>query len=251
MADGEDEVPQPQAVRRRVRRRTGTRAKTISIKRMSKESKEAQRLGRALYPPTDDGLAERPKTRGDCYKMERPCPFVSCKWHLFLDINPLTGSIKHNFPDKEVWELEETCALDVADRNGCTLDDVGVLMNLTRERVRQVEVRATQKLANGILAREPELADDLRESLHAEWPEVPSPSPQELARQMAQVLLLAQIAEASTNGGGIGVSDDGARDATTPAPAAGTARSRAPCSTCDADDHDGQACPLVHDGDAT
>ena len=42
--------------------------------------------------------------------------FVSCKHHLYLDVNPATGSIKLNFPDKEIWELEHTCALDVAER---------------------------------------------------------------------------------------------------------------------------------------
>jgi DNA-directed RNA polymerase sigma subunit (sigma70/sigma32) len=47
-----------------------------------------------------------------------------------------------NFPDKEPWELPETCALDVADRGGVTLEEVGGWLNLTRERVRQLEVHA-------------------------------------------------------------------------------------------------------------
>lgn len=78
--------------------------------------------------------------------MKRPCLFVSCKYHLYLDINPETKSIKFNFPGKEVWELKETCALDVADKGGVTLEEVGAIMNLTRERIRQVEMRALQKL---------------------------------------------------------------------------------------------------------
>ena len=72
--------------------------------------------------------------------------FVSCKHHLYLDVNPETGSIKVNFPDKEIWELAETCALDVADRGGITLEEVGNIMNLTRERIRQVESRGLVKL---------------------------------------------------------------------------------------------------------
>ena len=63
-----------------------------------------------------------------------------------LDVNPETGSIKINFPDLEPWEMRHTCALDVADENGITLEEVGEIMNLTRERIRQVEVRGLTKL---------------------------------------------------------------------------------------------------------
>jgi hypothetical protein len=61
-------------------------------------------------------------------------------------VSPRTGAIKLNFPDLEVWDLGESCALDVADRGGTTLEDVGAIMNLTRERIRQVEVKALAKL---------------------------------------------------------------------------------------------------------
>ncbi|HNT27532.1 MAG TPA: sigma factor-like helix-turn-helix DNA-binding protein [bacterium] len=89
---------------------------------------------------------QKPKQRTECLKMKRPCLFVSCKYHLYLDVNPDTKSIKFNFPGKEVWELRETCSLDVADKGGVTLEEVGAIMNLTRERIRQVEMRALQKL---------------------------------------------------------------------------------------------------------
>jgi hypothetical protein len=42
--------------------------------------------------------------------------------------------------------MNESCALDVADRGGTTLEDVGAIMNLTRERIRQLEVKALAKL---------------------------------------------------------------------------------------------------------
>ncbi len=125
---------------RRSRRKRDVRARTISVKRMTKRELE---LGRLLYPELD---IEKPKSREDCGNGERPCPFVSCKHHLFLDVSAKTGAIKLNFPDLEVWEMTETCALDVADRGGTTLEEVGAIMNLTRERIRQVEVKGLAKL---------------------------------------------------------------------------------------------------------
>ncbi len=125
---------------RRSRRKREVRARTISVKRMTKRELE---LGRLLYPEVE---VERPKTRSDCANGARPCPFVSCKHHLFLDVSARTGAIKLNFPDLEVWDMTETCALDVADRGGTTLEEVGAIMNLTRERIRQVEVKGLAKL---------------------------------------------------------------------------------------------------------
>ena len=91
----------------------------------------------------------RPITRGDCLNggsnAQRPCPFVSCRWHLAIDIS-YKGALKINFPDREVDELAETCALDVADRGGELLEVVATYMNLTRERVRQVKDRAIAQL---------------------------------------------------------------------------------------------------------
>ncbi len=116
------------------------RSKTIAMRRISKE--ERAEVSRILHEV--EGV--RPRTRDDCRTAERPCPYVSCKYHLYLDVNPETGSIKINFPDLEVWELPETCALDVAERGGITLEDVGELLNLTRERIRQVEVFGLEKL---------------------------------------------------------------------------------------------------------
>ncbi|PKN39500.1 MAG: hypothetical protein CVU63_15680, partial [Deltaproteobacteria bacterium HGW-Deltaproteobacteria-20] len=114
---------------RRSRRKRDVRARTISVKRMTKRELE---IGRLLYPETDYW---KPRTRAECAEGARPCPFVSCKYHLFIDVSSKTGAIKLNFPDLEVWEMNESCALDVADRGGTTLEDVGAIMNLTRERI--------------------------------------------------------------------------------------------------------------------
>jgi hypothetical protein len=141
VAEPTDAVPElSQKVRRR-NRRTRPRSKTIAMKRMSRAELQ---LGAAMYPPVDD--VERPRTRAECKNEARPCPWVACKHHLYLDINPETGSIKINFPDLEPWDLPHTCALDVADQGALTLEEIGVITNLTRERIRQVEVRGLLKL---------------------------------------------------------------------------------------------------------
>jgi hypothetical protein len=125
------------------------RSRTMSRKEIARDLRRQRALG--IVDPELQALAEeidraRPRSRADCVYGQRPCMFVSCKHHLYLDVNPSTGSIKLNFPDKEIWELEETCALDVADRGGITLEEVGCIMNLTRERIRQVETRGLSKL---------------------------------------------------------------------------------------------------------
>jgi len=88
------------------------------------------------------GVEERPRIRGECANGLRPCPFVGCRHHLYLDVNRENGSIKFNFPHLEPWELARSCSLDVADEGENTLDLVGGALNLTREAARQSLERA-------------------------------------------------------------------------------------------------------------
>jgi len=132
-------IDTPEHSRKVRRHRKRSRGKTIAPRRLTKEE---VRLSQTLTMPD----AERPRTRADCSNGQRPCPWVSCKHHLYLDVNPETGSIKLNFPDVELEDMRDTCSLDVADRGGITLEEVGEILNLTRERIRQVEVRGLLKL---------------------------------------------------------------------------------------------------------
>lgn len=118
------------------------RSLTIARKQMLRDRRRL--LAEGSLPVVVD--YDRPVSREQCRAAKRPCLYVACRYHLYLDVNPRTGSIKINFPDKDVHQLEETCALDVAERGGVTLEEVGLIMNLTRERIRQVEASGLEKL---------------------------------------------------------------------------------------------------------
>lgn len=84
----------------------------------------------------------RPATRADCAGVPRPCPYVGCKYNLYLDVTS-SGSLKYGFPDLQVDEMTASCVLDVVEQEGAvTLERAGELMNVTRERMRQIEARA-------------------------------------------------------------------------------------------------------------
>lgn len=96
--------------------------------------------GRANPSPLE---VQRPSTRADCLaggsNAERPCPFVSCRHHLALEVRK-TGSIIFTFAEElDLEQQPETCALDVADQGAHTLEEVGRLLNVSRERIRQLE----------------------------------------------------------------------------------------------------------------
>jgi hypothetical protein len=108
----------------------------------------------------------RPRTRGECAGIPRPCPFVSCRYHLYLQVDK-EGRISLNQPRVEVGDLPISCSLDVADKGGGTLDEVGLAFGVSRERIRQIETKALPKLQRAV--RRAGL--DLRELL------TPEPSP--------------------------------------------------------------------------
>ena len=133
----EDSKPTKRAKRANVR--------TISLRDLKRAAVKAKKEGRSdpeVIP------YDRPQVREDCRNKMRPCLYVSCTHHLYLDVTS-KGSIVFNYPDKEPWELEETCSLDLAEKDGLTLEEIGDYLNLTRERVRQVEQSALLKLRDG------------------------------------------------------------------------------------------------------
>jgi hypothetical protein len=138
------DLVRPSSVPPQSRRARRARSRSIRIARASHhEARLALEQAEALEREID-----RPVKRSECAEGPRPCPHVSCRHHLYLDVNPSTGTIKLNFPDLEVWELAFSCALDVADLGGTAIELVSELMNVTRERVRQIEMQALARLAS-------------------------------------------------------------------------------------------------------
>lgn len=134
-------------VRRASARRQGIPSKkTLAVRRITQLELAA---GRAeLQALGADEPYDRPRTRADCASVPRPCPYVACKYSLYLDVSE-TGSIILNFPHLEPGQMppEQSCALDLADKGAMTLEDIAAVTNLTRERIRQVELKALVRRA--------------------------------------------------------------------------------------------------------
>jgi len=123
--------------RERSRRKYDVRSRTFS----PRDNAAPIRHLMVVNYPAD---VQRPRTRGECAGVPRPCPFVSCRYHLYLETVD-SGSLKINFPDREVCDMEHSCALDLADSGAKSLEAIAQAMNLTRERVRQLEERAMKR----------------------------------------------------------------------------------------------------------
>jgi len=134
--------------------------------------------------PDERPPVPRPRTREDCLDMERPCPWVGCRHHLALEVKKKDGVVqvrpmpqvgrqgstrrrvrgaldrrttyymkrlldRHTLDSEVLTTIDDgrpTCSLDVADAGGATLEDVGLFLGITRERVRQLEAKLAERL---------------------------------------------------------------------------------------------------------
>lgn len=107
-------------------------------------------------PPTSEP-PRRPRTRGECIDGPRPCPWVSCSEHLLhgrlartangIAAGQVEGQ-RMTDDDALAWleSTPHTCTLDVADAGGAALAEVADIFGVTRERIRQIETKAQDKV---------------------------------------------------------------------------------------------------------
>lgn len=98
---------------------------------------------------------KRPQTRAECGNAPRPCPYVGCRYHLFLTVTP-AGGIKMPYGEDvaAIKEMSDTCALDVAERGGMELGEMARLLRLTLEGVLLIVNSAYGRLALTDVVRE-------------------------------------------------------------------------------------------------
>jgi hypothetical protein len=93
-------------------------------------------------------------TRADCCDGPRPCPFISCRHHLFEELAPRILKVKRDKLGDQTDErllrvlmgMEYSCSLDWAEKGPNTLDQIGQMFGVTRERIRQIQDKGLKRL---------------------------------------------------------------------------------------------------------
>jgi hypothetical protein len=111
---------------------------------------------RELELPDDfDFKTGHPMSRDECRGGQRPCPYVECRFHLWLvDAESRPGRRHHRAqggaPEAEINPVTmTTCALDISERDDKTLmpfHEIGEVLGVSDERARQLCERAVEKL---------------------------------------------------------------------------------------------------------
>jgi hypothetical protein len=99
---------------------------------------------KAVYP---EGFV-RPRTRQECEDGPRPCPLVGCPHNNYLEVIKKGKALRVAYGERAPEDVppEDSCDLDVAMEGGATLERVAMILGVTRERVRQLEVLALMEV---------------------------------------------------------------------------------------------------------
>lgn len=171
------------------------RARTVNVAKLGVRLKQ----GAHTHDLFDVGVeALRPRTRAECApppgkRRTEPCPWIGCRHHTAITVDPERGSIKETFPQLRILDdpegpglhvLEElvgTCSLDACDglddgtggigglialyqaassgkpvgqTPGMTIAETGHKLNLSIERTRQLSAQALQEMRVKLMAIE-------------------------------------------------------------------------------------------------
>jgi hypothetical protein len=86
----------------------------------------------------------KPRIREDCGS-ERPCPFVSCRYHLKYDIDE-NGDLIDNFPHVPIEKMMHSCALDLADEKEFTPYQISRLTKIKVDEVLEILDRSFEQM---------------------------------------------------------------------------------------------------------
>lgn len=90
-----------------------------------------------------------PTTRSECLQGPRPCPFISCQWHLWRLHKAVAPIVRRSNPDEAVdavLAMPETCALDLSDKPH-QYREIAEVLGVSHQAVFDVEQHARAKLA--------------------------------------------------------------------------------------------------------
>lgn len=89
----------------------------------------------------------RPRRRADCAGVPRPCPFVACRYNMFLDVRT-DGRLVRLRGNKGPLSVDPatSCALDIAERGPRQVTEIAELLGVTKARISQLVDHATLRL---------------------------------------------------------------------------------------------------------
>jgi hypothetical protein len=67
---------------------------------------------------------QRPRSRDACASVPRPCPHSACKYHMFFENDPVSGSLRMRPPTILLDSSTCSCALDMAEMRIQSIDEM-------------------------------------------------------------------------------------------------------------------------------
>lgn len=111
----------------------------------------------------------RPSVFSECQAQnlgteKNPCPFVSCKWNLTLDVNEKGNVLDNqidNMTNEQIANCQHTCVLQAIDNYSTPVNrlndtlyfseqEISDILSVSRQRVSQIVQQAIEKTKNAI-----------------------------------------------------------------------------------------------------